>query len=426
MAVFNFEIKRQSYEIALKQTKDALCAGDVERGKYFLSRAIELSAQLVENCIVDRMRENYAAENRKLLALSSSLDRGVNPFNKSAAAPAASAAPSGSSVPSKGGASGSAGKGVNSASGKGAGSGSGAKPSQAAAEKKENGEFFSSEAPKTTLDDVAGLEDVKRQIRLRVIAPMKQPELYNKYMDDAGCQILMYGPPGCGKSFVAEAIAGELKCAYAILNASDLLDKYVGEGSKKVTRIFKEAEQYKNCLIFFDELDAVFASRESDDSKYTKDVLTTFLTCLSGFHADESGGIKVIIGATNRPWALDSALIRGKRFDTHIYVGLPDADARAFLVHKAFRKTPSLLEGSDLTEQDLVEMFEGYSCADISSMLVKMKTRAFERALDKFSDEESADEPVTKEDATEVVASYRNSVTPESLQAFKAFENGEI
>lgn len=425
MAVFNFEIKRQSYEIALKQTKDALSAGDIENGKYFLNHAIELSVQLLENCIVERMKAVYASENRKLLSLRNSLEKGVNPFDRRATAnTAVNNTPTTNEETGVGAVSANSGVRPSSPSSRPS-----AKPASANAQSgAKKAEFFSSEAPKTTLDDVAGLEGVKRQIRLRVIAPMKQPELYKKYMDDAGCQILMYGPPGCGKSFVAEAIAGELKCAYAILNASDLLDKYVGEGSKKVTRIFKEAEQYKNCLIFFDELDAVFSSRESDDSKYTKDVLTTFLTCLSGFHTDENGGIKVIIGATNRPWALDSALIRGKRFDTHIYVGLPDEEARAFLVKKAFRKNPTLLEGSDLTEEELVKRFDGYSCADISSMLVKMKTRAFERALDKSasSDAEAADEPITLEDAEEVISNYRNSVTQESLLAFKAFENGEI
>lgn len=399
MAVFNFEIKRQSYEIALKQIQEALAAGDVERGKYYLNYAIDLSSQLVANCTVDRVRNSYAEENRKLLSLYSSLERGKNPFVKSATV--ASCEKQACEKKDK---------------------------ESAVFDKKKEciSEFFSSDSPQTTLDDVAGLKDVKRQIRLRVIAPMKEPELYSKYMDDAGCQILMYGPPGCGKSFVAEAIAGELKCAYAMLNASDLLDKYVGEGAKKITRIFKEAEQYENCLIFIDEIDAVFSSRESDDSKYTKDILTTFLSCLSGFQSNKSGGIKVIIGATNRPWALDSALIRGKRFDTHIYVGLPDAEARAFLIKKAFKKNPALLSNTDITEEELVALFDGYSCADIGSMIVKMKTKAFERALEARASEGSVEKPITRQDVTDVISNYRNSVTTESLMAFKAFENSEI
>lgn len=408
MAIFNFEIKRQSYEMAVQRTGEALRAGDVAEGRYYLSKAIELVSQLVENCIIDHMRDAYAAEHRKLIALSAALDRGENPFT----APKAAPAPRGGSAP----------KAAPAASRYN-------DPATANGDEGESGEgyeFFASEPPSVTLDDVAGLEDVKRQIRLSVIAPMSQPDLYGRYMDEAGCQILMYGPPGCGKSFVAEAIAGELGCAYAILNASDLLDKYVGEGSKKVTRIFKEAAQFDNCLIFFDELDAVFASRESDDSKHSKDVLTTFLTCLSGFGAKKGNGIKVIIGATNRPWALDSALVRGKRFDTHVYVGLPDYEARLFLVKKAFKGKESLLEGSDLTIEALTDMFEGYSGADISAVMGKIKVRALERALDLRMKGEDDNVPVTMADAKAVLADYRNSVTPESLLAFEAFKNGEL
>ena len=405
MAVFNFEIKRQSYNIALKQTKDALSAGDIENGKLYLARAIELCTQLVQNCTVEIMRAQYVSENKKLAGLQASLNKGVNPFTAQRPAQAAPATGATSGSPT-----------VRSDSG----------TARSQSTEKQKSQFFMDEVPKTTLADVAGLDDVKKEIRLRVIAPMKDQAFYAKYMDDVGCQILMYGPPGCGKSFVAEAVAGELGCAYAVINASDLLDKYVGEGSKKVVQIFKEAEAYDNCLIFFDELDSIFASREGEDSRHTKDILTTFLTCLSGFHGDKDGGLKVIIGATNRPWALDSAVIRGKRFDTHIYVGLPDADARRFLIDKAFKKNPSLLENTDITRDDFVEMYDGYSCADISSMLSKVKTKAFERALDKREMGESGDEPITMADAKAVLADYRNSVTKESLEAFEAFRKGEI
>lgn len=408
MAVFNFEIKRQSYNIALKQTKEALSAGDVESGSAYLARAIELCTQLVQNCTVDIMRAQYASESKKLAGLQASLAKGVNPFvvqRTVQSAPSAPFVPDAQSPVS-------------------ARADSGAVKAQPAEKKKP--QFFMDEVPKTTLADVAGLDDVKKEIRLRVLAPMKDKSFYEKYMDDVGCQILMYGPPGCGKSFVAEAVAGELGCAYAVINAADLLDKYVGEGSKKVVQIFKEAEAYDNCLIFFDELDSIFASREGEDSRHTKDILTTFLTCLSGFRSDKEDGLKVIIGATNRPWALDSALVRGKRFDTHIYVGLPDAEARRFLIDKAFKKNPSLLENTDITREDFVEMYDGYSCADISSMLGKVKTKAFERALDKREMGETGDEPITMADAQAVLADYRNSVSKESLEAFEAFKRGEI
>lgn len=401
MAEFNFNVKRQSYEIALEETKDALTAGDGEAGNYYLDRAIALCGQLLSHCTVRQMAERYQLEQRKLLSLQSALKRGENPFLPRAGGFVAPPPASGEPAPSR------------------------KEQPAAAPQQGEKGGFFNREVPTTTLRDVAGLEEVKRQIRLRVLAPMKDPELSRKYMDEAGCRILLYGPPGCGKSFVAEAIAGELKCACAVINSSDLLDKYVGEGAKKLVELFREADEHKNCLIFFDELEALFSSREEEDSRYTKDILTTFLTCLSGFGKREEG-VKVIVGATNRPWALDTALLRGKRFDTHIYVGLPDADARAFLVRRAFQKNPKLIEDSDTDVETLVSLFEGYSCADISSLLGKMKIRAFERTLKNREEGNGREEPVTAADAREVLSGFRNSVTQESLEAYCAFQKGEI
>lgn len=404
MAVFNFEIKRQSYNIALSNTQDALSAGDIANGKRYLVTAVDLCAQLEANCVIAEMKESYAQQKRKLISLQNAISKGVNPFLNGGASVKASSRSNAQQVSPA--------------------------PDTVKADDSElrpiQTKYFSESAPETTLADVAGLEDVKKEIRLRVIAPIKRFELFDKYMDEAGCRILLYGPPGCGKSFVAEAIAGELGCAFAVLNAADLLDKYVGEGPKKLVELFKEAEQFENCLIFFDEMDSVFASREDDDSKHTKDILTTFLTCLSGFGANAEKGVKVIIGATNRPWALDSALVRGKRFDTHIYVGLPDRDARMFLIRKAFKKNPALIVQSDITEDMLADMLDGYSCADISSILSKMKTLAFSRALEMSDVGEEKFVPVTKADADEVISHYRNSITKDSLDAFKAFGRGEL
>lgn len=406
MATFNYNIKNQSYEVALKNTKEALQKGDVESGVYYLDRAIELSAELATHCIIPELQKSLAAEHKKLKKIRENLvEKGINPFLPQAQAVAA----------------------VSGAPKANAPTGGSAQTQTNGDDGEKKSQFFTKETPNVTLEDIAGLDEVKKQIRLNVIAPLNDPELYYSYKDEAGCQILMYGPPGCGKSFVSEAIAGELKCAYAIINTHDILDKYVGEAPKKIKQIFAEAAEYDSCLIFFDELDALFASRESDDSSHTKDVLTSFLTCLSGFNTRGDGKkIRVIIGATNRPWILDSALLRGKRFDTHIYIGLPDAEARLFLVKKAFKKHVKLLENTDITVQELVKMFDGYSCADISSMLDKMKSLALARALENKAKGESRIEPITKADAQAVLANYRNSVTAESLAAFEAFKNGVI
>ncbi|MBO5287506.1 MAG: ATP-binding protein [Clostridia bacterium] len=411
MATFNYDIKKQTYELALNQTRELLKADDRQNGLFYLDKAIALSEELIVHCIVPQLKARFVQENQKLKEVKVALtEKGFNPFLPSSTPKPVNNVVQGT-TPTQGGTNG---------------------PVEGPTTKKEGGNddvslFFSEESPTTTLKDIAGLEEVKEQILLNVIAPMKKPDIYFKYVDEVGCQILMYGPPGCGKTFVAEAIAGELKCAYAIINTHDILDKYVGEAPKKIAQIFKEAEKYKNCLIFFDELDALFASRESGDSSHTKDILTSFLTCLSGFKSkSEERNIRVVIGATNRPWALDSAVLRGKRFDTQIYVGLPDHDARLFLVEKAFKKRPGLLNQDEITYEDLVEMFDGYSGADITTMLEKMKKNALKRALMNAEDGEEGLETIGYEDAKEILSKYRNSVTKESLDAFEAFRDGEI
>lgn len=410
MAQFNYEIKKQTYDLALSQTMELLKADDRQNGLFYLEKAIALSSELIAHCIIPQLKSRFEVEHKKLIEVKAAItEKGFNPFLPSTQ-------PRPTSNTTQGGTQGKV---------------DGSEVKEGTTTTKEGGEdvstFFSEESPKTTLKDIAGLEEVKEQILLNVIAPMKSPDIYFQYMDEVGCQILMYGPPGCGKTFVAEAIAGELKCAYAIINTHDILDKYVGEAPKKIAQIFKEANKYKNCLIFFDELDALFASRESGDSSHTKDILTSFLTCLSGFKSkSEDRNIRVVIGATNRPWALDSAVLRGKRFDTQIYVGLPDHDARLFLVEKAFKKREALLNQDEITYEDLVEMFDGYSGADITSMLEKMRKKALARALVNSENGDGELVQIGYEDAKEVVSKYRNSVTKESLDAFEAFRDGEI
>ena len=387
---FDYASKNRAYEAALERTKAALTQDDRENGSLFLDKAISLSAELSLNAAIPEFRARFSKENQQLRKIADLLKAGTNPFLKKAAQPAS---------------------GPSSSTGK----------EEKGGEPKPTG-FFKDEVPSTTLDDVAGLELVKEQIRINVLLPLKNPELFYKYKSEAGARICMYGPPGCGKSFVAEAIAGELKCHYAVVVVPDILDKYVGEAPKRLKAIFEEAERYDNVLLFFDEIDSMCASRDSDESVHTKDILNTFLTCMSGFKP-KGKSLKVIIGATNRPWALDSALIRGQRLDTPIYVRLPDESARAFFVDKQFSKFPDIFEGSDLTREYVIASTEGYSGADIKTILENTTTKTLRRVLD-------ANLPageffkVSKEDFDEALHSHHNVVTPDMLMRFEAFEKG--
>ena len=382
---FDFASKNRTYEAALARTKACLQEDDRENGAMYLRKAIELADELSRFSSIEEFRVRFSNEKSKLLKIEQLLQKGENPFLKKASVDATSN-----------------------------------KPQE---EKIETG-LFSSASPKTTLDDVAGLEAVKEQIRINVLLPLKNPELFYKYKNEAGARIIMYGPPGCGKSFVAEAIAGELKCHYAVIVLSDVLDKYVGEAPKRIKAIFEEAERYDNVLLFFDEIDSICASRDSDESTHTKDILNTFLTCMSGFKPKEKS-LKVIIGATNRPWALDAALVRGGRLDTAIYVRLPDEEARRFFIEKDFKKHPEVYEGSSLSVEYAVKALEGYSGADIKSILDQAKTRTLKRVLaDNLPQGQFY--KVSKEDFDAAIAAHHNPVTEDMLLRYEAFEKGMI
>ena len=385
---FDYPGKNRAYEAALSRTKECLSADDRENGLLFLEKAISLSDELRANAAVAEFQARFAKENASLRKIKALLQEGKNPFLKKTQA-------------------------VDGA------------PTSKDEEKKEGDSvtgFFSNEPPKTTLDDVAGLEAVKEQIRINVLLPLKDPELFYRYKSDAGARICMYGPPGCGKSFVAEAIAGELKCHYAVILVPDILDKYVGEAPKRIKAIFEEAEKYENVLLFFDEIDAMCSSRDSDESTHTKDILTTFLTCMSGFKP-KGKSLKVIIGATNRPWALDSALIRGQRLDTAIYVGLPDEKARQFFVDKEFAKHKEAYEGSDLTKEYCVEALDGFSGADIKTIFEQAATRTLRRVLDDKLPKGQYYK-IAKADFDAALKAHHNPVTAESLLRYAAFEKG--
>ena len=385
---FDYPGKNRAYEAALSRTKECLSADDRENGLLFLEKAISLSDELRLNAAIAEFQARFAKENASLRKIKALLEEGKNPFLKKTQA-------------------------VDGA------------PASKDEEKKEGDSvtgFFSNEPPKTTLDDVAGLEAVKEQIRINVLLPLKDPELFYRYKSDAGARICMYGPPGCGKSFVAEAIAGELKCHYAVILVPDILDKYVGEAPKRIKAIFEEAEKYENVLLFFDEIDAMCSSRDSDESTHTKDILTTFLTCMSGFKP-KGKSLKVIIGATNRPWALDSALIRGQRLDTAIYVGLPDEKARQFFVDKEFAKHKEAYEGSDLTKEYCVEALDGFSGADIKTIFEQAATRTLRRVLDDKLPKGQYYK-IAKADFDAALKAHHNPVTAESLLRYAAFEKG--
>lgn len=271
---------------------------------------------------------------------------------------------------------------------------------------------------KITFADVAGLEDVKEQITFKVLAPMQKPELAEKYHIRAGGKILLYGPPGTGKTFIARAIAGEVDAEFFAVNCQDLISKYMGDSSKQLDSLFAEAEKYEKAIIFFDEFDSV-ASKRGDgtggvDAEMARFV-ATFLTKVDGFKPT-ANKMLLLIAATNRPWALDSAMLRGGRFDTQIYVGVPDLAAREFLVNRALG---GIAKEEDVDLSKLAWALEGYGGGDVTAICEKIKLEPYKREV--LTGEAQR---ITREDCNKVLSSSRNVITPEELEKFKAYREG--
>lgn len=278
-----------------------------------------------------------------------------------------------------------------------------------------------SDENKITFSDVAGLGDVKDEIKFNVIEPLKNPELAKAYKIKPGAKILLYGPPGTGKTFIARAIAGEVESKFYAVNCQDLISKYMGESSKQIDALFEEAQKNKRAIIFFDEFDSVASKRESDagtvDAEMSRFV-ASFLTKVDGFKKPKDCEMLLLIAATNRPWAIDSAMLRGGRFDTQIYVGLPDYESRIFLVKKEFE---GVTFSSDLSIELIAERLEHFGGADIVSACRKIKQLAYRRAV-----RTNKVQSVSFSDFNRVFQSLRPSVNEDELHRFQEFKENLI
>ncbi len=292
-------------------------------------------------------------------------------------------------------------------------------------------DWFADGIPKLTMKDVAGLKNVRDEFIVNIFAPLSPTyaPIYQKYRKDMGMQVLLYGPPGTGKTHLVKCLAGTLKCKIAVVKLKDALAGIVGDGAKIIDEIFKQSQKHDKCIIFFDEIDSIAASRDDEESRHTKEQLTTLLTNMDGFTSEaKPGQIRIIIAATNRPWILDSAIKRGGRFDTQIYVPLPDLEARKKLVALALGKDSSVKSRLDVpcapnvTVEWLAEKLEGYAGADIKAVCKQIVNRPLKREIEYLSkNNKTCNDSVTRQDCEEVISKYINSLTDETLFMYDAY-----
>ncbi|XP_020487468.1 vacuolar protein sorting-associated protein 4B [Labrus bergylta] len=216
------------------------------------------------------------------------------------------------------------------------------------------------EKPNIKWDDVAGLEGAKEALKEAVILPIKFPHLF-KGKRTPWRGILLFGPPGTGKSYLAKAVATEANnSTFFSISSSDLVSKWLGESEKLVKSLFSMAREHKPSIIFIDEIDSLCGSRSENESEAARRIKTEFLVQMQGVGNDNEGIL--VLGATNIPWTLDSAIRR--RFEKRIYIPLPEEHARSFMFKLHLGSTPNGLTEADFNT--LGKKTEGYSGADIS------------------------------------------------------------
>ncbi|MFN7292904.1 MAG: CDC48 family AAA ATPase [Pirellula sp.] len=254
------------------------------------------------------------------------------------------------------------------------------------------------EVPSVHWDDVGGLESIKQQLREAITWPLKYEALFSQAKVRPARGILLAGPPGVGKTMIAKAAATESQVNFISVKGPELLSKFVGESERAIRNIFSKARQAAPCLMFFDEIDGLCATRQSgtQDSGVTGRVLSQFLSEMDGI--EEMNGV-FVLAATNRPDMVDPALRRYGRFEQTIEVGLPDKESRKSILHVHLKNRP-LAEKIDL--DDLAAMTEGFSGADLASICSMAARSSIRRVVSQLADDKSSSASVliTREDVT--------------------------
>jgi len=273
---------------------------------------------------------------------------------------------------------------------------------------------WEAETPGLKLSDVAGLEEVKRRLNLSLLAPLRNPEMMKLYGKSLRGGLMLYGPPGCGKTFIARAVAGEMGARFIAVGLSDVLDMYIGQSERNLRGIFEAARRSAPCVIFIDEIDALGRKRSLQRHSGGRDVVNQLLSEMDSVGNDNRGVF--VLGATNHPWDVDTALRRPGRFDRTLLVLPPDAEARAAILRYHMGQRPA--EGVDL--RWVAEKTDGHSGADLAHLVESATELALEESI-----ETGRPRPVRQNDFKRALREIRPSTRPwfEMARNYAMFSN---
>ena len=231
------------------------------------------------------------------------------------------------------------------------------------------------ERPKIDFTSVGGMEALKEEIRLKIIYPLQHKELYAAYGKSIGGGLLMYGPPGCGKTHLARATAGEIKAGFLAVGISDVLDMWIGNSERNLHSIFDRARRSAPCVLFFDEVDALGAKRSDMRTSGGRHLINQFLSEFDGASASNEGVL--ILAATNAPWHLDPAFRRPGRFDRVLFVPPPDAAARAGILQILCRGKPA----EEIDFDQVAKKTDNFSGADLKGLVDRAVEAKLQEAM---------------------------------------------
>ena len=272
------------------------------------------------------------------------------------------------------------------------------------------------EKPEVSWDEVVGLEDAKRAIRESIVYPTKRPDLFPLGWPKG---MLLYGPPGCGKTLLAAAAAAEIEGYFINVDASSMMSKWLGEAEKNVSKLFVMARKLYETekvpvLLFIDEIDSLLGARNSEVGGEVR-VKNQFLTEMDGINGKSKESLLYVIGATNKPWTLEAGFLR--RFQKRIYVTLPDIASRTNLFSQY---TKPLKKDRVFKCDELAKVAEGYSASDIKDICQAAQLKVVDELFEsgKALESTSSPRPVTMSDLKEIFKVRKPSISTEMIRAY--------